>query len=622
MIFLFTILLASNSNAFLCDLFGCEQKIIVLPFDINATDILDFNIIDPQNNQLLVYSDLNKQWENRDANKVPDVNNADWFDGKDSTEFIQANGSIPFTANWYAGPFLASFTDINTQIIINSNYISTSNIINSSFISLKPSGDGTNYIRFSTDGSGNSVIINSTNKPIDVSGTLRVVNGGNFDINPKGGDDGKFSYYTIDQDLCVRMDAEDFSLEVIEPCKLILGTTEYAMYYNDDEGVAIMDGRGLTGSGDTDLWFIKDVYFWDDVAINVTGGSTDTFTVGKTGVEPKLFKVDTANGIVNITEDLNTGGDLNVHNRAFFDQNVTFKGDTTPRGVLWDTVRGQLDVTGFQGLGGVQYALGVKGRTRLTRTGDIVNSPYTLSVQSNRPSTYMEILNDAGVNTGVFFGVENRGGVDGLGDSFTQYNWQGGPFEFFTAETLSAGTVALTIENDGDVIIEKGDLNATENAKVDGTLFAGNIDTDGNLSFSGAFVELFQNEIPTTVPVSDINVFVPVSGFTTGKVKSFKTNDTNVTPLIAGHYLANWSISFNDGTNNEYNGGIMVNGTALNSGRAHRKLGTGTDIGNFGATAIVNLNIDDNVSLAMSNESATTDAFVQHANMTLTYIGK
>jgi hypothetical protein len=107
------------------------------------------------------------------------------------------------------------------------------------------------------------------------------------------------------------------------------------------------------------------------------------------------------------------------------------------------------------------------------------NSQYTLSLQTNSPATWLEILNNSGANKGVFFGIDTN--------DFEQYNWQGGDIKFFTSENPSDGTVRLTIKNDGKVGIgtsypsEK--LEVAGNIKVSNTgFFVGVIKTDSIVS--------------------------------------------------------------------------------------------------------------------------------------------
>jgi hypothetical protein len=93
------------------------------------------------------------------------------------------------------------------------------------------------------------------------------------------------------------------------------------------------------------------------------------------------------------------------------------------------------------------------------------NSQYTLSLQTNSPRTWLEILNNSGANKGVFFGIE--------GNNFEQYNWQGGDIIFFTAENVEAGFPRLTIKNDGKVGI--GTNSPSEKLEVAGNVKADNL---------------------------------------------------------------------------------------------------------------------------------------------------
>jgi hypothetical protein len=98
--------------------------------------------------------------------------------------------------------------------------------------------------------------------------------------------------------------------------------------------------------------------------------------------------------------------------------------------------------------------------------GSIVdpNSPYTLSLQTNSPSTWLEILNNSGVNKGVFFGIQDN--------NFEQYNWQGGDILFFTSQNPSDGIERLRITNNGIVIFKNRPIvNGT------GILLSGEIPT-------------------------------------------------------------------------------------------------------------------------------------------------
>jgi len=90
------------------------------------------------------------------------------------------------------------------------------------------------------------------------------------------------------------------------------------------------------------------------------------------------------------------------------------------------------------------------------------NSTYALSLQTNSPSTWLEILNNSGANKGVFFGIQNN--------DFEQYNWQAGDIKFFTSQNFSDGTERLRIKNNGKVGI--GTSSPSELLEVSGNIKA------------------------------------------------------------------------------------------------------------------------------------------------------
>ncbi len=103
--------------------------------------------------------------------------------------------------------------------------------------------------------------------------------------------------------------------------------------------------------------------------------------------------------------------------------------------------------------------------------GTFHDTIYPFSIQSGLSNTYMEILNNGGADKGAFFGIAGSGAD---GDAFELWNYQGGPIEFYTDTVATSGSVRLTIEAGGDVVI----ANACE---IDGDL-----DHDGsNAGFFG-----------------------------------------------------------------------------------------------------------------------------------------
>jgi len=74
------------------------------------------------------------------------------------------------------------------------------------------------------------------------------------------------------------------------------------------------------------------------------------------------------------------------------------------------------------------------------------NSSYSLSVQSNSPATWLEILNHSGAGQGVFFGIQDN--------NLEQYNWQGGDIIFYTSSNPSNGIERLRITNSGTTLFK------------------------------------------------------------------------------------------------------------------------------------------------------------------------
>ena len=81
--------------------------------------------------------------------------------------------------------------------------------------------------------------------------------------------------------------------------------------------------------------------------------------------------------------------------------------------------------------------------------GNLVDSSYTLSVQTIEGDTLIEMINDGGTGKGAFFGLNDGGGANGLGDYFTIANYQGGPIKFYTDTTASSSVLRYEMGADG-----------------------------------------------------------------------------------------------------------------------------------------------------------------------------
>lgn len=111
MFLFFLVLFSVSTSAFLCDVFGCNSpSIFLVGSDLNGLD--DVVISNPQNNQLLTY--FSGSWVNADINSIPDVNNAQFFQGLVPDDFWRIDGSsAPPTAGWSMGtqPFYFGSSD-------------------------------------------------------------------------------------------------------------------------------------------------------------------------------------------------------------------------------------------------------------------------------------------------------------------------------------------------------------------------------------------------------------------------------------------------------------------------------------------------------------------------------
>jgi hypothetical protein len=164
-----------------------------------------------------------------------------------------------------------------------------------------------------------------------------------------------------------------------------------------------------------------------------------------------------------------------INNEDFVTLSIGLVGSQGDTGPIGPTGEGYTGATGpgIENIENIIYTTGNQiksGRLIIGNdAGSIVdpNSPYTLSLQTNSPQTWLEILNNSGTNKGVFFGIQNN--------DFEQYNWQAGDIKFFTSENFSDGIERLRIKNDGKVGIGIGapseKLEVVGNLKVSNSGF-------------------------------------------------------------------------------------------------------------------------------------------------------
>jgi hypothetical protein len=237
-------------------------------------------------------------------------------------------------------------------------------------------------------------------------------------------------------------------------------------------------------------------------------------------------------------------------------------------------IRG-LDLTNYiTGIDNILYTTGNQIKSgRLIIGNDSIsivdpNSQYTLSLQTNSPGTWLEILNNSGANQGVFFGIE--------GNDFEQYNWQGGDIKFFTSENFSDGIERLRIKNDGKVGI--GTNSPSEKLEVDGNIKADGASFDtvqirnkklssynyinSNFTFGDTYINIANssNNITGTLPseiTSGINYYV--KNLNTGVLLITGTNQRTIDGFSTINLYKNESLQLLGVNNIGYTGWVALN---------------------------------------------------------------
>jgi hypothetical protein len=103
-------------------------------------------------------------------------------------------------------------------------------------------------------------------------------------------------------------------------------------------------------------------------------------------------------------------------------------------------------------------------------------------------------------------------------------------------------------------------------------------------------------------------------------------NDCELKITVVGKYLINYSISALTASvaNKTVESCIMLNGTPLESSTAHAEVSPGgsnrPEV--LSGHAILDLDVDDVISLAMANHDDTTDIVIAHVTCTLVQISR
>lgn len=136
--------------------------------------------------------------------------------------------------------------------------------------------------------------------------------------------------------------------------------------------------------------------------------------------------------------------------------------------------------------------------------------------------------------------------------------------------------------------------------------------------------EMYFTNSAYTVTVSAANTAYEVDGgFTQGELGGSVTfpDDHYLQVGVAGVYQINWSLSIDTATaSNEIEGGFMINGTASNKGTSHTHVSVVSLGTTVAASAIVQLAVNDQISLFVRNHTAATNIVAEHASCTIVRI--
>lgn len=163
------------------------------------------------------------------------------------------------------------------------------------------------------------------------------------------------------------------------------------------------------------------------------------------------------------------------------------------------------------------------------------------------------------------------------------------------------------------------------------------VDSSGNLDMSGNFTGnqiyaglLFHNDSLVTIDIPVAGVYIPMgiwnislqdqnnsivlNGFT------FIDNST-IQAQVPGLYYVSQSISFESSPGAEMGSTVLVNNVSRHI-HGHRSIKNANDVGNFGGEGFVRLNIGDNVSLGIQDETVSpSDADIKSADLNLMRMG-
>lgn len=163
--------------------------------------------------------------------------------------------------------------------------------------------------------------------------------------------------------------------------------------------------------------------------------------------------------------------------------------------------------------------------------------------------------------------------------------------------------------------------------RVDGKGFI--LEVDGSINYLGdgsgpPYGAMGQENEPTTVTINSSGTAEIVGGQEGGETNNvIFQNSQELRILKAGRYLITWALSFNmtSGSGQEVEGAIGKGGVAQSQGSAHRKIGTANDTGAMCGNTILDLAVNNLITIMVTNETSTVNVVIAHASLSLMQVG-
>lgn len=401
------------------------------------------------------------------------------------------------------------------------------------------------------------------------------------------------------------------------------------------------------------------------IRIDVTGGQ-DAFTIRDLSGSSDVFVVSTSNN--SIQTNLIMGNLLNNTNVNVKFISEQYGSTAEPEGYTifgGNSISGSNNITFGGGFGNFNSAtnLGFYTGTTVSTLGGIlrmtIDSSGNIGIATSTPANKLSVVGGASIGS-ISWGetaptngliVEGRVGIgteapaasaklhvsggdifntdDGnspryvLGDTtgagrYGSINWNSAG-DYLHLGTNTGGEDVLVLTESGFIGIATTTPEFT--LTVDGdVLITGDLDFD--TAGSGLiFGSIYQHETMEVVPIEQ-NVYIPIGGFISGLSNNMILTTSTINIIVSGVYKIDWSISSSMASvNQDVDIDIFVNAVEQDDGASRRMFGTGGDIGNIGASAILSLNAGDKIGLQVKNITSGSNMTIQSANFNVTKIG-